>query len=155
MHEPAQELLLLCWLNAAQCELCLKNHAAAKRYCDAVLKVDPENVKGLFRRASASIALGAPELQIIEDLCKVVARDPSNGQAKKLLCQVQKSQRHQDKSNQGMFRKACADLIDDFEAIKDALDAARVAEDAAKGEQALTDLIEAMPRLTGARAVSL
>jgi len=150
-----QEVLCACWLNAAQCELCLKNFGAAKRYCDAALLADPNNPKGLFRRASALVALGTNELQAIEDLSKVVAKDPNNIQAKKLLRQVQKTQKQQDRSNADLFKKACADLVDDFEAIKARLEGARASADVAKVEEALRDLEAAMPRLSAAKAAQL
>merc|ERR1719419_263918 len=143
-----RDLLQTCWLNAAQCEIALKNHAAARRYCDAVLRLDPDNIKALFRRAIAYLALGAPQLQVIQDLSKVVARDPENRAAKKLLWEAQQAQKHQDRGNHSMFKKACADLIDEFQAIKDRLESACLGADHGAAQEVLKDLISAIPRLT-------
>merc|ERR1712060_143944 len=51
-HVPkdGNELVTVCELNKAACMLKVGDNYGAKNACTAVLRVDPENVKALFRR---------------------------------------------------------------------------------------------------------
>nr|DAD44682.1 TPA_asm: hypothetical protein HUJ06_002912 [Nelumbo nucifera] len=67
-----------CHLNNAACKLKLKEYREAANLCSKVLKLEPNNVKALFRRAQAymeTLDLDLAEL----DLKKALEIDPSNG----------------------------------------------------------------------------
>merc|ERR1739841_494409 len=65
---------------------------------------EAENVKALFRRASASMALqGFAEACV--DLRKLLEVDPSNTEAQKLLAQAIQSGKAQTKQTSAMFSK--------------------------------------------------
>ena len=46
----ANPLKCIGYLNAAMCELKMKQYQGAKKNCDKALEIEDQNVKGLFRR---------------------------------------------------------------------------------------------------------
>merc|ERR1712176_1534246 len=57
LPEGGAELMRICHLNMAACMLKLADANGADDACTKVLLDEPENIKALFRRASARIAL--------------------------------------------------------------------------------------------------
>lgn len=149
----ATELRRVCWLNAAQCELILGRPAPARRYCDAVLLEDAGNMKALFRRASALLALGEVQ-QAAEDLRKLLVREPGDLKARQMLRQAEQAQKKRDCESE-VFKKGCSDLACDVDGVKMRLEAAQLYGDPERLEEALKELAEAMPRVTAGKATRL
>ncbi|XP_011141793.1 aryl-hydrocarbon-interacting protein-like 1 isoform X2 [Harpegnathos saltator] len=63
-------------LNYAQCKLLNKEYYSVIEHCTTVLKMDPENVKALYRRGKAYIGAW-DEKNAIKDLKKAAEIDPS------------------------------------------------------------------------------
>ena len=87
--------------NKAQCQLYLKQYQEAGRTCTTALRLDPNHIKTLFRRAKATIhgpindgsslfqgrspmAMAMAE----EDVLRVLREEPNNQQAAALLSQI-------------------------------------------------------------------
>lgn len=58
IQKRLDEVKQMCLLNSALCNLRLKRYRTAINCCDQVLHEDAENVKALFRRATARRFLG-------------------------------------------------------------------------------------------------
>ncbi|XP_011309028.1 AH receptor-interacting protein [Fopius arisanus] len=63
-------------LNFAQCKLLKKEYYAVIEHCTSVLKIDPDNVKALYRRGKAHVGAWN-EKEALEDLRRVVELDPT------------------------------------------------------------------------------
>lgn len=72
-----EALFIACKLNSAQACINLGNFPDAVTHASEVLKKDPNNVKGLYRRGVARNHLGLAE-EALEDLNKAHAADPEN-----------------------------------------------------------------------------
>ncbi|KAI8421238.1 hypothetical protein MSG28_008296 [Choristoneura fumiferana] len=83
LKSKAKDLLLSAHLNLALVYLKVTpaHHFEAKDHATKALKFDPKNVKGLFRRGQALLALGEAA-QAIEDFQKVVDAEPQNKKQK-------------------------------------------------------------------------
>jgi peptidylprolyl isomerase len=79
--EAGDAIALSCSLNSAQAALNTKDYSAAVTHSTAVLAKDPDNVKGLYRRAVARNHMGDPE-RALEDLLVAHQLDPSNNPVK-------------------------------------------------------------------------
>jgi tetratricopeptide (TPR) repeat protein len=77
MDPRSQRVMVSCSLNAALCAFRLKDFAACVRYASVAVYVEPENVKGLFRRGKGNTAL-AEYKRAKEDLLKAKTLDPDN-----------------------------------------------------------------------------
>jgi len=105
----AKEFKKLCELNRAACQLKLKDYTEAKKSCQNVLKDEPENIKGLFRRAQADLGL-KNFMDCQRDLKKVIELDPQNKEARVLLKEANAGQKEDDKKSKGLFAKMCKGL---------------------------------------------
>ncbi|KAL7984149.1 hypothetical protein Chor_002719 [Crotalus horridus] len=76
--------------NRAQTEIKLQDWQNALRDCEAVLKMEPENTKALFRRSTVYNKLQNFKAAA-EDLRKVLHIDPKNAIAKKKLSDIDKN----------------------------------------------------------------
>ncbi|XP_063690979.1 sperm-associated antigen 1-like [Bolinopsis microptera] len=76
-------------LNSALCHLKLGNHKKVMTCVDEVLKLEPNNIKALYRRAAANNELKKYPAAA-KDLKFVVEKDPGNKPAAQLLEQVKK-----------------------------------------------------------------
>lgn len=83
------EVKLSCQLNAAQAYINLGDYASASSQASAVLKVQPDNVKALFRRGVARIHMGSPE-EALSDFNRVQELDPSNAPVKAEIVKAKK-----------------------------------------------------------------
>uniref|UniRef100_A0A1B6DTS3 peptidylprolyl isomerase n=1 Tax=Clastoptera arizonana TaxID=38151 RepID=A0A1B6DTS3_9HEMI len=103
-----QQLLTIAHLNAAMCHLKLEQFTEAKDECDLALKQEPNNEKGLFRRAQAFVGLAEPEKALV-DFEAVLRIDPSNKAASnfiKICNQKLKEQKAKEKKiYANMFQK--------------------------------------------------
>lgn len=106
-----RKLRLACCLNLAACKQRLEKYDEAIVACDSALEIDPNNVKGLYRRAEARVRPSkstAFDLDLaVKDLAKAHAVDPKNSMVDKLLTKLsgeRKIQREKDsKTFTGMF----------------------------------------------------
>lgn len=83
----AQKLLISLYCNAAQAMLKCGDHEGAREMADEALKLDPANIKALFRRGCAHASTAAWELARI-DFQEVLRLDPSNDAARTELGQL-------------------------------------------------------------------
>ncbi|KAF9614383.1 hypothetical protein IFM89_018282 [Coptis chinensis] len=91
-----------CNLNHALCQLKLKEFTEAAKLCTKVLKLDPCNVKALYRRAHSYLEL--IDLDQAElDLKKALAIDSNNGEVLQLLQRVKNTQSYYDKKEKTLF----------------------------------------------------
>ncbi|XP_066999515.1 FK506-binding protein 59 isoform X2 [Anabrus simplex] len=79
-EEERKALLLAGHLNLAMCYLKLDQFLEARNECDNALKLDPYNIKGLFRRGQANLGMGEPELGK-KDFEAVLGIEPKNAAA--------------------------------------------------------------------------
>lgn len=105
----AKEMKKVCELNRAACYLKLREFAEAKESCNEILKDEPRNVKGLFRRAQAEIGL-KNFFEAIGDLKKVIDLEPQNREARAALKEAQALQKEEDQKSKGLFGKMCQAL---------------------------------------------
>lgn len=92
----AREVKIVCQLNRAACALKLGDPKRAAVCCSSVLAHHPDNVKALFRRASAFIELDRYG-DAIQDLEQLSLIDPQNAEGKKLLAKTQQCQLQAEK----------------------------------------------------------
>jgi len=78
------QLTCRCWLNLAACQLRYQNFKMAAVNCSEALEIEPNNVKGLFRRAQCNMKTGC-EHTAVTDLEQALALEPGNREIKRLL----------------------------------------------------------------------
>lgn len=105
----AKDLKKVCELNKAACYIKLKDFTEARTACNAVLKEEKDNVKALYRRATAEFAL-KNFIECIADCKKIVEVDKKNKEARDLLKQAQAGQKDVDKQAKGLFANMCKAL---------------------------------------------
>jgi len=105
----AKDLKRVCELNKAACYIKLKDFSEARTACNAVLKEEKDNVKALFRRATAEFGL-KNFIECIADCKKIVEVDKKNKEARDLLKQAQAGQKEVDKQAKGLFANMCKAL---------------------------------------------
>lgn len=103
-----KKMVLTIRLNLGMVYLKLKNYYDAKNACDKALELDANNVKGLFRRGQAYLAINEPDLAKV-DFEKVVQLEPNNNAAKaQMVACVKRIKEIRDKEKQiysNMFDK--------------------------------------------------
>eukprot|EP01120_Amphizonella_sp_Union-15-10_P010974 TRINITY_DN4554_c0_g4_i1.p1 TRINITY_DN4554_c0_g4~~TRINITY_DN4554_c0_g4_i1.p1 ORF type:complete len:804 (+),score=233.03 TRINITY_DN4554_c0_g4_i1:103-2412(+) len=106
---PDEKLLvnkekLSCYLNLAACFLKLNSMKKVIENCKSALEIEPENVKALFRKATAEF-----EIQLYDDakndLVKAVKVDPKNQDVRKLYGRVKDILDKQKKDQKETFSK--------------------------------------------------
>jgi FK506-binding protein 4/5 len=98
--KQAEEIRTICRLNAAQCLLKLQLFSDAEKRCTEVLKAEPTNIKGLYRRALALHAQGNLAAASA-DLKLLVATDSTHQEAVRELSKVSaKIKAQEDKERQ-------------------------------------------------------
>ncbi|KAK6637332.1 hypothetical protein RUM44_007747 [Polyplax serrata] len=107
-NKERQALLLAGRLNLGLSYLKLDQHLKAKIECDKALELDPNNVKGLFRRGQASLNMSEPEAAKL-DFEAVIRLEPGNKLAANhisMCCNKIKQQREREKKlYANMFEK--------------------------------------------------
>ncbi|KAK9130939.1 hypothetical protein Sjap_011426 [Stephania japonica] len=91
-----------CNLNNAACKLKIKDYKEAANLCSKVLKLEPSNVKALFRRAQAYMENLDLDLAAL-DLKKANEIDPSNGDVTQQLQRLQNMQSYYDKKESKLY----------------------------------------------------
>eukprot|EP00039_Didymoeca_costata_P024774 m.11436 g.11436 ORF g.11436 m.11436 type:complete len:400 (+) comp4440_c0_seq1:38-1237(+) len=94
--------LLLCYINAAACYLKKGQLTDAIAKCDDALKIDPKNVKGLYRRATANLEKGDWDVAK-QDFKACLAVDANNKGAANGLRRVQAKIAEHAKKEKAMF----------------------------------------------------
>eukprot|EP01004_Peranema_trichophorum_P005581 NODE_4436_length_1168_cov_55.278469_g3921_i0.p1 GENE.NODE_4436_length_1168_cov_55.278469_g3921_i0~~NODE_4436_length_1168_cov_55.278469_g3921_i0.p1 ORF type:complete len:337 (+),score=79.87 NODE_4436_length_1168_cov_55.278469_g3921_i0:54-1064(+) len=89
VQTAVSEKKIPCYSNAAMCYLKLKNWKRARYMCDKLLNIDPNNVKGLFRRATALKELDELE-EAEKDVLEARRLDPEDAAIKKLAVDITK-----------------------------------------------------------------
>jgi FK506-binding protein 4/5 len=107
--KKAQELKTLCELNKAACMLKLGDNPGVKIACNVVLEDDKDNVKAIFRRATASFNMSELD-DAMHDVKHILEVDSGNADAKRLMQQIQRAQREADKSAKSMYASMCKGL---------------------------------------------
>lgn len=100
--DNAKEMVRVCELNRAACLLKLGDNTGARDSCTEVLKVNPGNVKALYRRACAHLEL-KDNAEAAKDLRRLLEQDPENKEAQRLLHQAVKAKKHDDKNTGAML----------------------------------------------------
>lgn len=95
--EGIARLTCHCWLNLAACQLRNKNFKMAAVNCSKALNIDPNNVKGLFRRAQCNVKTGN-EYAAVVDLEQALALEPGNHDITRLLCTARQLSRKSDET---------------------------------------------------------
>jgi len=93
--EDIARLTCHCWLNLAACQLPYENFKMAAVNCSKALEIDPNNVKGLFRRAQCNMKTGC-EHAAVTDLQRALTLEPGNREIKRLLSTAQQMTRKSD-----------------------------------------------------------
>lgn len=84
IQERKQQAVVLCMNNKAACHLKLQNNTQVVQICSEVLHLEPDNIKALYRRGTASMNLGDLE-QAEKDLTTALQLCPEDAVIKKLL----------------------------------------------------------------------
>ena len=82
--EDIARLTCQCWLNLAACQLRYQNFRMAAVNCTKALNIDPNNVKGLFRRAQCSMKTGNEHAAVV-DLERALELEPRNREIIRML----------------------------------------------------------------------
>jgi len=72
-----KNLVTVGYLNQAMCYIKVNDHVQAMRCCEEALILEPNNVKGLYRRGLANIGINEP-IGAKNDFNKVLELDPTN-----------------------------------------------------------------------------
>lgn len=80
-------LRCLCYLNISACQLQTDYLPAVVENCSKALRIDPGNVKGLFRRAQAFVKLREHN-KAMDDLVQALAVEPNNAAVSRSLASV-------------------------------------------------------------------
>ncbi|XP_065070807.1 peptidyl-prolyl cis-trans isomerase FKBP4-like [Rhopilema esculentum] len=95
-------------LNAAMCELKMKQYQAAKKNCDKALEIEDQNVKGFFRRGQANFGIGEFELAR-KDFKTALEIDPKNkaahDQLKAVINKIKEQDAKERKKYGNMFER--------------------------------------------------
>lgn len=97
----------LCNLNVAACHLKQKSWSDAEKACTAVLREEPDNVKALFRRASAMKEL-AEYCEAEQNLRRVLELDKENKEARIMLVDIKRFVKSEVAQQKKMFSKMLA-----------------------------------------------
>ncbi|XP_068133762.1 peptidyl-prolyl cis-trans isomerase FKBP4 [Hyperolius riggenbachi] len=98
----SKSLQLAASLNLAACYLKLVEHRQTLDHCNKALELEPNNEKGLFRRAEAYMGVNEDELAR-DDLNKVIQLYPNNKAARTLLAQCQQRIRQQHQREKKIY----------------------------------------------------
>jgi len=101
--QKAKQLKKACELNKAMVYLKLGNYVETICSCDSILKEDRQNVKAMYRLATAHLKL--KNFQDCTANCrKIVEIDPNNKEVRALLKEAHAGQKEEDKKAKGLFQ---------------------------------------------------
>jgi len=95
-------LKIPCYLNIAACKLKIGDYQDVIKNCDDVLKVQPDNIKALFRKGQALNTLDVWD-EAKQLLSRALELDPQNTDAKKELALLKQKRRQQDQKDSKIF----------------------------------------------------
>ncbi|KAL6068026.1 Peptidyl-prolyl cis-trans isomerase D [Balamuthia mandrillaris] len=98
------ESTLSCYLNKAACNLQLKHYAAVVADCTNALAIDPQNVKGLYRRGQARCGL-KEWTEAKKDLAEAAKLEPQNKAVHQELQRVTKLQQQWKEKQSKVYSK--------------------------------------------------
>jgi peptidylprolyl isomerase len=106
--KQAKDHKIAIWNNLAMCQEKMQKPGLVLSACNEVLKLDPDNMKALYRRGVASIKSG--DLDVAQkDLQRALSKTPDNVAVKKALASLKKKQAALDAKDRktlgGMFDK--------------------------------------------------
>jgi len=102
--KEADEIKLPCYLNNAASYIKLQKYERARDNCTEALKMDPENVKALFRRGQTYYYLKQFE-EAKKDLTAALKLEPNNAEVKKTLKTVSDLLAAQVEKEKNMYKK--------------------------------------------------
>lgn len=108
-EEAIKQLKVVLALNLAASNLKLEEYEKVKFHCSAALQLDPVNVKGLYRRASACVALQLWE-QAHKDTQKLLEIKPDDTLAKHLMKRILQKFQVDDKQQRETYQRIFAKL---------------------------------------------
>jgi peptidyl-prolyl isomerase D len=88
ISDEVNAILAACHSNSAMCWLKLKKFNEAKKSADDCLRIEPQNVKALYRRGLALLGCGETE-DAIENFRRIIALEPENADAAAQLAEAQ------------------------------------------------------------------
>jgi len=95
-------LKIPCYLNIAACKLKIGDYQDVIKNCDDVLKVQPDNVKALFRKGQALNTLDVWD-EAKQLLSRALELDPQNTDVKKELAILKQKRQQQDQKDKKVF----------------------------------------------------
>jgi len=98
----AESLKIPCYLNIAACKLKIGDYQDVIKNCDDVLKVQPDNVKALFRKGQALNTLDVWD-EAKQLLSRALELDPQNTDVKKELAILKQKRQQQDQKDKKVF----------------------------------------------------
>lgn len=104
LSDSDKQLAIALLNNCAMARLKQGEADSAKFDCTKVLSYDDKNVKALFRRAQAELALGN-FAACVEDASRVIELDPSNAEAEKLKRKAVEDEKKQKQKEKAMYSK--------------------------------------------------
>jgi hypothetical protein len=156
-NELVNEMVIAIYLNIALCNLKLQVWKEAVAACDEVLAIDPQNVKGLYRKALALTTPVGSDLDNYRDAIKLLAKalhnEPGNFEVREKLNEFKAflaDQKEKSKKTFGSFFKKHA--YEDVEPAKVNNAAREYEELIEKGENMVKDL-RAKGKKTEARSL--
>ena len=112
------ELKVKCWNNISASHLRVQEYTSAKKACDSVLKVDPNNVKALFRKGKVLIAENEFE-EALELLKKANSLDPENRLIRRELQVARQKCGESREKERSMYQRMVGGLNNDDTASED------------------------------------
>jgi len=98
----AESLKIPCYLNIAACKLKIGDYLDVIKNCDDVIKVQPDNVKALFRKGQALNILDVWD-EAKQLLSRALELDPQNTDVKKELALLKQKRQQQDQKDRKVF----------------------------------------------------
>lgn len=105
INETAKELRQLklqLYSNLAMCDLKAQDWSQAIHNCNEALKIDPNNIKVLFRRASARLSYGLLD-DALRDVTKGLEVEPSNKDLKALESKIRAKEKANKQEEKKMY----------------------------------------------------
>ena len=102
LPEDDQNLYVTCWTNAAMAYMKVNNWSAVTSACNRALKVQDQNVKALYRRATARLHLGLLK-EAKADLMEAYKLDPNNKDVRRKIQELKNAQIEAKKKEKAAF----------------------------------------------------
>ncbi|XP_014670903.1 PREDICTED: peptidyl-prolyl cis-trans isomerase FKBP8-like isoform X2 [Priapulus caudatus] len=107
--QELQDLRLKCFNNLAAAQLKIDAHTAALQSCDNVLKVQPDNVKALFRKGKVLGATGETQEAILV-LRKALKLEPEMKIIHQELSRLVGKHQREEESSKEMYRRMMGEM---------------------------------------------